>query len=157
RLGRTLEGVGVLVAMNFSHRRLAARLEDRDQSAAGVLRGDRGDRLAHRGRVVGEVVDDGDAFQLSLQLLSPLDAAAALEAGRDLVWLEPERAARGVDAEGVLDVVAAGGGERHADLGPALVVDLERRAGGAEVDPTRVPVGLDFLARAVGFDLALRG
>src|SRR5205807_3274245 len=60
------------------------------------------------------------------------------------------------DAQGVLDVVPAGRGQRHADFGAALVVHLERGASGSEAHPARMPVGLDRVLRAVTLDLALR-
>src|SRR5205085_3477310 len=78
-----------------------------------------------------------------------------LEAGGDFVGLEAHGAAGGVDAECVLDVVAAGGRERDADFRRALVVDLEGGAGGAQIDPAGVPVGVNLVAGAVGLDLAL--
>src|SRR5207249_6084237 len=97
-----------------------------------------------------------DSFDFPAQLLPALDAAEGAEAGGDLVWFQPQRPAGGVDAQRVLDVVAAGSRQVHADLRLALVIHLEGGAGGAEVDPARMPVGLHLVARAVAFDLALR-
>src|SRR5207253_8488388 len=156
RLVRAAEGVRVFLLVDLAHGGVAARLEHGDQPPARVLREDGGDGLAHGGGMVGEVVDHGHSSNLPAKLLPPFHTAEATKPGRDLIRLQSQGAAGGVDAEGVLDVVPAGRGERDADLRLVLVVDIEGGAGGANVQPARAPVGLDVVLRAVALHPALR-
>src|SRR5216110_776074 len=93
RLVRPAEGVRVLLLMDLAHGGVAARLEHSDETPPGILREHGGDGLPHGGRVVREVVDHRDALHFAAQLLSSLDSPEAAKAGRDLVGLQPQRAA----------------------------------------------------------------
>ena len=59
----------------------------------------RRDRLAHRGGMVGEVVDHEHAADVSAHLLPPLHAAEVAKAGAISSGVEAERARRGEHAE----------------------------------------------------------
>src|SRR5205809_1010055 len=69
---------------------------------------ERAQGLAHRRRVMGEVVDHGDALGDAAHLLAPAHAAEAAHAAADLVDGEPERVRGGDHRQRVGQVVAAG-------------------------------------------------
>src|SRR6478752_6778719 len=103
--------------------------------------------------MVGEVVDHEHALLLAAHLLAALDALERDEAQGDLAAREPERAAHGPDAEGVLEVVTPRDRNRDALLDAPVEGDVEPRPVRPELDAARAPVGLAI--DRVGLDLAL--
>ena len=88
------ERVGELVLEDRAPRGRRARLEDGDQPPAAVAPAQRAQRLAHRRRVVREVVDDGDALGDAAQLLAAAHAGEAAQAAADLLGGQAERRRR---------------------------------------------------------------
>ncbi len=64
---------GEFIFENIAFAGIAARLEDRPEPAAGVSTAHRVDGFAHRGRMMGEVVDYGYTALFAAHFLAPFD------------------------------------------------------------------------------------
>src|SRR5688572_18373857 len=106
-------------------RRGGSRLVQRDHPAAAEPPAEAKQRLGHRGRMVGVVVEDVDPLGDAPELLPARDAGEAADAGADGLLRQAERVADRDGRQRVPDVV------RAAENGLVLIVAL---AGAAELE-----------------------
>ena len=83
------------------------RLEDRPDPAIRIAAPQRGQRLEHSRRVVGEVIQDGDAASDADHLQPPLDSLERAQSPRHLVGPESGPGADGNRGERIANIVDA--------------------------------------------------
>ncbi len=118
---RKREGFGELVLEDRALGGVRARFKKNPQAALGVALAQALDRELDGGRVVGEVIDDLDAVDLTTQFLAACDAFEGFQALADLTGCQSGERGRRHRHGGVADVELAG----HADR-VAFAAEVER-------------------------------
>ena len=151
---RRPEGVGVGLLEDRSPRRGAAGLEDGPHAALPEAEPQRLERDLHGGRVVREVVEDGDAARLADDLLASLDPEEGGEALLELLGGEALALQRGDGGDLVVEVVLA---DQHAlEAAPRVPVAQDGEQLDAALGVDAVDAAVPLLADAVLADLARR-
>ena len=133
---------------------IGTRFEHDPQAASLVSCPQRLERGGNRGRVVGEVVDNGDTRDLGPHLQPPLHAAEALQSLADHGRLDAIARRHRHRRRRVQNVVLAG--ERKLELGPAAPLAIDGPPGARRLvgNVRNPPVG--GLGKAVTLDPAAR-
>ncbi len=152
RRRRRAEAPRVLLLVEVPAAGVRSRLEGHEQPRAGVRALDGGQRPVDRGRVMGEVVDDGHAAGHAPHLLAPLHPAEGLQPGGDLREREPEPGGGRGHAQRVLHVVRPAHREPHRAQVASAVEQVEPRPVHAQREPAGLPVGRPL--HRVGLDRA---
>src|ERR1019366_2374872 len=131
----TREAAGQFIQQELGAR-ISVRLEYSDEAlgppqAGGVKRG------ANLRRVVAVVINDGDTFNLSLNLKAPIGGAKPLQAAANLLGTKVQFESHGNRRQGVLHVMPSGNRNgKSAEILP-FYRHVEHRSGGSEIaNPT---------------------
>ena len=111
-----VEGAGILLLEDLPTTRVGPGLEDGPEPPAAVEGPERLDGHLNRGRMVSEVVDDGDPAGLAAHLLAAPYALEGRERLLDALNSHPELPRQGDEAERVAEVVGSGEGRGEPGL-----------------------------------------